>query len=62
MVEETRYTCPACGEEIVIPIDPSAGRHQEFVEDCPICCRPVIIRLAFLDEESVHCEVEPESV
>ncbi|MHC4995199.1 MAG: CPXCG motif-containing cysteine-rich protein [Planctomycetota bacterium] len=43
MLDEATYICDACGEEIVIPFDLSAGEHQEFVEDCPVCCRPNVI-------------------
>ena len=21
-------------------VDEDGGRHQEYVEDCPVCCRP----------------------
>ena len=38
---EGRYPCPSCGEEIVVPVDASAGEEQEYVEDCPVCCAPV---------------------
>ena len=50
MHDEATYICGACGEEIVIPIDPSAGTHQEYVEDCPVCCRANVIHVE-LDEE-----------
>lgn len=43
--EEASYTCDSCGEEIVIPIDPSQGRRQDYVEDCPVCCCPNVIHL-----------------
>jgi len=43
MDQEGSYICDACGEEIVIPIDLSAGQHQEYVEDCPVCCHPNVI-------------------
>ena len=33
---EGSYICDSCGEEIVIPVDLSAGQHQEYVEDCPV--------------------------
>jgi hypothetical protein len=49
--DEASYVCDACGEEIVIPVDPSAGDHQDFVEDCPVCCRPNVIHVDFLDDE-----------
>ena len=40
---EASYTCDACGEEIVVPIDATGGRQQEYVEDCPVCCRPHVL-------------------
>ena len=43
--EETTYVCDACGEEIVIPLDLSAGSEQEYVEDCPVCCRPNVVHI-----------------
>lgn len=45
MREEATYICGSCGEEIVIPIDPSAGGRQEYVEDCPVCCHPNVIHI-----------------
>ena len=42
---EASYICDACGEEIVVPIDLSAGESQEYVEDCPVCCRPNVIHV-----------------
>jgi DNA replicative helicase MCM subunit Mcm2 (Cdc46/Mcm family) len=58
---EASYTCDACGEEIVIPIDPSAGSHQDYVEDCPVCCRANVIHVDILSEEDVRVWAEPES-
>lgn len=49
---EGAYVCEACGEEIVIPLDPSAGSSQEYVEDCPVCCQPNVIHVEFLDGEA----------
>jgi hypothetical protein len=45
MNDEASYTCGACGEEIVIPVDLSQGERQEFVEDCPVCCRANVVRV-----------------
>jgi hypothetical protein len=33
-------SCPYCGERIDLPADASAGT-QDYVEDCPVCCRPI---------------------
>jgi hypothetical protein len=48
--DEGRYVCDACGEEIVVPLDLSAGESQEYVEDCPVCCRPNVIHVE-IDEQ-----------
>ncbi len=59
---EGSYFCGACGEEIVIPIDPSAGMRQEYVEDCPVCCRPNVLHVE-LDrdgEPQVWAELEQD--
>jgi hypothetical protein len=45
MNDEASSTCDACGEVIVVPIDLSAGTRQEYVEDCPVCCRPNVIHV-----------------
>ncbi|QDT69915.1 hypothetical protein MalM25_28590 [Planctomycetes bacterium MalM25] len=45
MENEASYLCGECGEEIVVPIDLTAGAEQEYVEDCPVCCRPNVIRV-----------------
>jgi hypothetical protein len=43
MREEAAYICDSCGEEIVIPVDVSAGTRQQYVEDCPVCCHPNVL-------------------
>ena len=50
MDEQASYICDACGEEIVVPIDLSAGESQQYVEDCPVCCRPNVIHVE-IDED-----------
>jgi len=37
-------TCPACGEQIGTAIDLSAG-SLSYIEDCQVCCQPMVIRL-----------------
>ena len=32
--------CPYCGEPIELVVDASVD-HQEYVEDCSVCCRPI---------------------
>jgi hypothetical protein len=58
--EEAVYICDACGEEIVVPVDPSAGARQDFVEDCPVCCRPHVLHLEFDDDGEARLWATPE--
>jgi hypothetical protein len=40
MLETESYDCPCCGEPAEAVLDLSAG-DQEYIEDCPVCCRPI---------------------
>ena len=60
IVDEGTYVCDACGEEIVVPLDASAGDSQEYVEDCPVCCRPNVVHVEFDDDGSARVWAEPE--
>ncbi len=57
---EARYACPSCGEEIVVPIDVPAGSEQEYVEDCPVCCSPNLLRVEVDEDGAVSLDVRPE--
>lgn len=48
--EPQKCTCPYCGESIEILIDTSVP-EQEYIEDCQVCCRPMVIH-CYVDEES----------
>ena len=43
-VEESRVQCPYCGEPLNVLLDGSAG-NQEYIEDCQVCCRPIVFQL-----------------
>jgi len=57
---DASYVCPECGEEIVVPLDISAGESQEYVEDCPVCCHPNVIRVEF-DSDGSNARVWAEA-
>ncbi len=40
MLEEIAVDCPYCGEHFETLTDISGG-DQDYVEDCPVCCRPI---------------------
>ena len=60
MKDEASYFCDSCGEEIVVPIDLSAGMSQEYVDDCPVCCCPNIIDVEIADEGDARVWAERE--
>lgn len=37
--------CPHCGEPIELVIDASSA-PQSYVEDCQVCCRPIVVQLS----------------
>lgn len=59
-MDDATYICGACGEEIVIPVDPAGGEEQEYVEDCPVCCRANLIRVSIREDGSVDCRADLE--
>lgn len=52
--DDASYFCDSCGEEIVIPLDVSAGATQQYVEDCPVCCHPNVIHVEIDDDGGVR--------
>ncbi|MBM4011812.1 MAG: CPXCG motif-containing cysteine-rich protein [Planctomycetota bacterium] len=58
--QEAVYVCDSCGEEIVVPVDVSAGSHQDYVEDCPVCCHPMSLRIDIDPDGEAHVHGEHE--
>ncbi len=52
---EADISCPYCGQTITVLVDESAG-EQSYIEDCQVCCRPMVIRLTI--GEDGDCQVE----
>ena len=40
--QSAEIQCPYCGEEIEVIVDCSVGR-QVYIEDCSVCCRPIVM-------------------
>jgi len=57
---EATYVCESCGEEIVVPVDVSAGTRQNYVEDCPVCCHPMVLHVEIDGDGEAHVEGEHE--
>jgi hypothetical protein len=44
LLVEMDVACPHCGEIFPLQIDTSQGDHS-MVEDCSVCCRPIMLRV-----------------
>lgn len=55
MLETQNYQCPYCGEGVEAVLDLSGG-DQHYIEDCAVCCRPIVFDLR-TDGNDWHLEV-----
>ena len=60
-LQESSIYCPYCGESIEVLLNPE-DVGADYIEDCPVCCRPIEFRLredagGWLEAE-VRSEVE----
>ena len=54
MSDSFLVTCPYCGEEIELYLEPDI--HGDLVQDCEVCCNPWLIRV-FTDEGERNVQV-----
>ena len=54
---ETEIQCPWCFESIPVLIDPSV-EDQSYVEDCSVCCRPILLHARCEEEELVALDAD----
>lgn len=52
-------SCPYCGESIELLLDESAG-EQCYIEDCSVCCRPIVVAVHFDDDGVPHVHAARE--
>jgi hypothetical protein len=60
MTSTTIVQCPYCWQELEIAVDTSAG-EQSYVEDCQVCCRPMLVRIEVEDGELLSASAEMEN-
>ena len=58
METEYMFACPCCWQPITMLLDLSV-RQQEYVEDCEVCCRPILIAYESNGEEVTSFDAEP---
>ena len=54
---EAHVTCPHCGETTDVALDPGGGEEQEYIEDCQVCCRPILMYVRYLRDGRAAVEV-----
>jgi len=59
MATSSLQTCPFCGSEVEILLDPSGGAHQVYVEDCEVCCNPWAVSVRYAGDGSVAVSLNP---
>jgi hypothetical protein len=59
LLHNESITCPYCWESIEITLDLSI-EEQRYVEDCSVCCRPIVIGYRAEEGELVEIEVTRE--
>ncbi|MGH7503549.1 MAG: CPXCG motif-containing cysteine-rich protein [Longimicrobiales bacterium] len=52
--------CPYCGETSNILVDPGSGSAQEYIEDCPVCCRPWRVRVRYDEAGKANVDLGAE--
>lgn len=59
MLPPVDVTCPYCGEPLTLFVDVSAGA-QSYVEDCHVCCRPMVVRVRVDGDGELDVSVDRE--
>jgi hypothetical protein len=60
MLQTVVLQCPNCWEQVEIIVDCSL-EAQEYVEDCDVCCSPMVISVASTDEGEIDVEARMEN-
>lgn len=56
-MDEYFFQCPYCWEQISMLIDTSQT-HQNYIEDCEICCNPIQITVQTEHQEIISFQAE----
>ena len=59
MDEAVEIFCPYCGEPSTISVG-VAEEDDDFVQDCPVCCRPWKVRIRIRRDGSADITVAAE--
>ena len=57
LLQNQDTTCPHCWESISLTLDLSVP-EQSYIEDCPVCCKPMAVSYTAADGEVAEFSVE----
>jgi hypothetical protein len=52
--------CPNCWEQVEIVVD-YLDAEQEIIEDCSVCCSPMVVMVSVGDDDALHAETRLEN-
>ncbi|WP_229712590.1 CPXCG motif-containing cysteine-rich protein [Marivirga lumbricoides] len=52
------FNCPHCFQKISVLVDRSIS-EQEYIEDCEVCCNPLLLSLAMEEGEIIYFDATP---
>ena len=55
-----KSSCPYCGEPIELILDTSVAQ-QSYIEDCQVCCRPILITVNVDSDGNIDLQVRNEN-
>lgn len=59
MLEISKSYCPYCNEPIELVIDCSVP-SQRYIEDCQVCCRPMVVDAHVMSPNDINVSVRSE--
>ena len=59
-LESKAVQCPYCWEWIDILVDCSLS-SQQYVEDCQVCCQPILLTLQIASDGWIDADARPEN-
>jgi len=59
-LQQEQVSCPYCGEPIDVILDTQEA-GQQYIEDCQVCCRPIVFRLSIDTDGQLVVSVHDEN-
>ena len=59
-VETFTDLCPWCSESVTFEFDTTFA-EQEYIEDCSVCCAPILVKIRVLDEGDPEVELHRDN-